>query len=193
MDGTPDWRRWKYVPRVKLWEAVALSLNKDPERIGFYESKWTANELSREFEEFLDRAFIAKRNLEAGRIERKTLVLNNPYECMVDIGEFAAFAISVEWQIPDELASLAKRQQASVARNDRQEVGTRERETLLKMVLGMAIAGYSYEPEAAYSAIIAEIASDLARCGIATTDDTIRKWLKRAAEEVEWHLPSDKR
>ena len=64
------------------------------------------------------------------------------------------------------------------------ELGTRERETLLKLVIGMAIEGYRHSPEAARSDAPAEIASDLAKHGISVTDDTVRKWLKEAAHTV---------
>ncbi len=64
------------------------------------------------------------------------------------------------------------------------ELGTRERDTLLKLVIGMAVAGYGYAPNAARSEVPAEIASDLGKHGISVTDDTVRKWLKAAAAAV---------
>lgn len=70
-----------------------------------------------------------------------------------------------------------------VAADDRQ-MGTRERDTLLKLVVGMAVEAYRYDPNAARSAIPAEIASDLAKHGVAVTDDTVRKYLKEAAATV---------
>lgn len=63
-------------------------------------------------------------------------------------------------------------------------LGTRERETLLKLVLGMAIEGYRFDPRAARNEAPAEIASDLAKHGMQLSDDTVRKWLKEAANSV---------
>lgn len=63
-------------------------------------------------------------------------------------------------------------------------LSTREKRTLLKLVIGMAIGGYTYNPEAARSSASTEIASDLAEHGISLDDDTVRKWLKEAAETV---------
>ena len=54
-------------------------------------------------------------------------------------------------------------------------LGTRERETLLKMVLGMAAGGYAFDPAAARSEATAQIVSDLEERGIGVTDDTVRK------------------
>jgi hypothetical protein len=59
---------------------------------------------------------------------------------------------------------------------------TRERETLLTIVLGMAIGGYGYEPRASRSPTAREISDDLTKAGLSVSDDTIRKYLREAAE-----------
>jgi hypothetical protein len=62
------------------------------------------------------------------------------------------------------------------------ELKTRERESLLKLVIGMALAGYKYDPKAARSPVIIEIADDLAKAGVALDSDTVRKYLQEARE-----------
>lgn len=61
-------------------------------------------------------------------------------------------------------------------------VATRERESLLKLVIGMAVGGYGFDPKASRSPIPAQIASDLQTRGLSMTDDTIRKYLREGAE-----------
>ena len=61
-------------------------------------------------------------------------------------------------------------------------LGTRERDSLLKLVIGMAMGGYGYVPSANRSDQPATIEADLARLGVSLDVDTIRKWLKRGAE-----------
>lgn len=61
-------------------------------------------------------------------------------------------------------------------------VSTTERNTLLKLVIGMAVEGYKYDPKASKSTTPKEIADDLAGLGITITDDTVRKYLKEAAQ-----------
>jgi hypothetical protein len=61
-------------------------------------------------------------------------------------------------------------------------LGTRERDSLLKLVIGMALGGYGYDPTAARSAQPATIASDLAVNGVPLDVDTVRKWLRAAAQ-----------
>lgn len=63
-------------------------------------------------------------------------------------------------------------------------LSTRERDTLLKLVIGMAIEGYRYSPEAARNEATGQIAGDLEKLGIAVGDDTVRKWLNVAATTV---------
>src|SRR5205814_10371881 len=59
---------------------------------------------------------------------------------------------------------------------------SRENQTLLKLVIGMAIQGYKYDPIAKRSDIPNEIARDLQALGLKIDDDTVRKWLRLAAD-----------
>lgn len=60
----------------------------------------------------------------------------------------------------------------------------RERDTLLKLAVGMAVAGYRYDPKAAKSTVPKEISDDLAKLGMVVSDETVRKYLKVAVETV---------
>jgi hypothetical protein len=71
---------------------------------------------------------------------------------------------------------------ASVPAGSPEPLGARERESLLKLIIGMAVFGYGYVPTAPRSQKPGEIAEDLARAGVALDVDTVRKWLKEAAE-----------
>jgi hypothetical protein len=88
------------------------------------------------------------------------------------------------------LARLNERQDLQGApRIDPKEkqLTTRERESLLKLVIGMAIKGYSLDPNASRSPVAREIAGDLALVGVELDEDTVRKYLTEAKEL----LPSD--
>jgi hypothetical protein len=60
-------------------------------------------------------------------------------------------------------------------------IDTKERESLLKLVIGMAVKGYGYDYKASKSKTPKEIESDLNLLGLNLSDDTIRKYLKEAA------------
>jgi hypothetical protein len=61
-------------------------------------------------------------------------------------------------------------------------LSTRERDSLLKLVIGMSIGGYGYDPGATRSEQPSVIATDLATNGVGLDVDTVRKWLKQASE-----------
>ena len=61
---------------------------------------------------------------------------------------------------------------------------TSERDSLLKLVIGMAMKGYSYDPTAKKNSAVADIAADLALLGLPLGDDTIRKYLKQGNEQL---------
>ena len=59
---------------------------------------------------------------------------------------------------------------------------TRERDTVLKLVIGMAISGYKYNSDAARNDAIGEISRDLESLGISLDQNTIRKWITEASK-----------
>jgi len=69
------------------------------------------------------------------------------------------------------------------ARTDTEKpLGTKESESLLKLVIGMAVGGYRYDPKMQRNATTKDIADDLEEAGVALDRDTILKWLREAGE-----------
>jgi len=82
--------------------------------------------------------------------------------------------------LSDRIAELEKAQALASASD--KPLGVRERESLLKLVIGMAVEGYRYDARIERSPHVAEIASDLENAGVSLDVDTVRKWLRAAAE-----------
>lgn len=61
-------------------------------------------------------------------------------------------------------------------------VSSRERQTLKKILIAMAMDGYGYDPAAARSPFPKELEGIMDRMGLSVSDDTIRAKLKKAAE-----------
>lgn len=60
-------------------------------------------------------------------------------------------------------------------------LGITDKKSVLKMIYGMAVVGYSWDPEAKSSPATKEITTDINEsCNKPITDDTVRKWLKEA-------------
>lgn len=68
------------------------------------------------------------------------------------------------------------------ASREGETIGTRQRESLLKLIIGMAVGGYGYDPRSLRSPIPAQIATDLEIRGLSLSDDTIRKYLREGAD-----------
>lgn len=71
---------------------------------------------------------------------------------------------------------------------DEKPLAAREKNTLLKIIIGMAIKGYGYDPNASKSEIPKRIETALGLLGMDVTDETISKYLKLATAMV---LPKD--
>jgi hypothetical protein len=103
-----NWNKWRFMPEVKIWEGVALSLNIAPE-----EAVKMIVDLGRRVipnvrrgkvaDEFNDRLEVAERCL-----SRKYPVPYSPASLpLVPLAEFADWCQSVGWGIPPELAEMA--------------------------------------------------------------------------------------
>ena len=65
---------------------------------------------------------------------------------------------------------------------------TKERESLQKIAIGLAIKGYGYDPAAGRSSAIKDMVDDMASIGIVISDDTLRKFLRIGLQ----FLPQDR-
>lgn len=70
--------------------------------------------------------------------------------------------------------------ETSLAAKPERGLGAKERESLLKLVIGMATKGYGHDPRASRSPTAKEVAGDLALQGIPLDEDTVRKYLAEA-------------
>lgn len=70
-------------------------------------------------------------------------------------------------------------------------LGTREKEGYLKLIIGMAIDGYGYDPSEARSPLAGELSGNLQKLGISISDDTVRNYLKQAKELLPRDAPKD--
>lgn len=190
-DQKPNWEKWRHVPDVNLWEGVSLSLGMEPEPVHTSPISWYGEELVfKDPKELNERLFVAARNLTSGgSLEPTSIVMGDPARSMVRLRQFAAWVLSLGWPVPPEFAALAPHPRAEGAADTsgpEKPLEGKGRASALKLILGMAIGGYGYDPKATRSPIPKEIADDLLLSGITLTDDTVREWLRVAAQEVEW-------
>ena len=197
-----DFEYWSKAVHWSLDEAIALSFGKEPEKVNWENVKpytkisqfayqyQRRRDLAKRalpwkqlFDPVLPVIFIAwaKRNeldfpaeLEAAVTSRGTQVAD--WKTLHD--EQKARADAAEADFVEVLETLEQMRQAPKTK----ELSTKERESLLKLVIVMALDGYGYDPAASRSPIPKEIADQLATRGLSLDVDTVRKFLKEAKE-----------
>jgi len=106
---------------------------------------------------------------------KQTYKVQGVRERSIKPSEVVRWAQVKKYRIPTPLRKLA----SVVSETD--PLRTTERNTLLKLVGGMAAAKYKWQPGVRGSAST-NIADDLNKLGIELTDETVHKWLMAAAE-----------
>lgn len=175
---------WALAPSWRLEEGAALSLRVPPEFVSIdHDVRQLPHEIRRQFERrltFAERAYS----------KRQLLFTPTPRE-FLDWAASVGFPFSEAWEaaVPDEVSE----DEAQVDVEPSAEPTTRERSSLLKLVIGMAVIGYKYDPERDRNEAIKEIADDLDSLGIGMDVKTIRKWLREGAEILpREHLDHDR-
>jgi hypothetical protein len=163
---------------VEVWDGVALSLDIEPSL-----GRATISRLSGDFGKRLE---LARRNVTASFQSDKPLrataiIPGDGTDVPVLLAQFASWAARTFDPIPQELRALAG-PSARPKSDTSVELSTRERETLLQLVIGMAVGGYGYDPDRGRNEATQQIVDDLAQRGISLDADTVRKWLKEGAK-----------
>ena len=105
----PDWEWWGNVDEVTVIEAVALSMDVDPNKLHYRKPPGTMGvvEVRDESPEFDKRFSLAIRNLKV--LEARGRYDVDEFEnCSVKLVKFTAVALSWNWKIPPEMAALAE-------------------------------------------------------------------------------------
>lgn len=113
-------------------------------------------------------------------------------EMKIVVSEVTANVTALQ-QERDDLARQAEqlRSQIEELAPEGKPIGTRERGTLLKLIIGMAIGGYRYNPKSERNSATTDIIGDLERLGIEIGHDTVLKKLREAAGLLPQALPDE--
>jgi hypothetical protein len=107
----------------------------------------------------------------------------------------------VELDVPEQLLAAADKyhvlgigKKSRLGRSkaaDDKPLDARERSTMLKMIIALAIKGYGYDPSAERSAIPSEIESDMNLLGVGINLETIRKYLRTGSALLDDEVLED--
>jgi len=173
---------------------------------------WTALEAAELMMNFAP-GYLAERGTLAQKIEMKALATLMERDAEAGVlesakgGKFSPHDIAL-WSLgrSHRLSDLMWKRLGRSSRNKRTPEETEEvaaaveeaplhpktRNTLLRLVLGMAIQKYRFKPGVKNSAA-KNISSDLEEAQIFVSDDTVFKWLSTAVNELDYELPPHKR
>ncbi|AKQ56398.1 Uncharacterised protein [Bordetella hinzii] len=132
--------------------------------------------------------YITERNIESAEAERLRETFNAKREKYKEARRIKKYHENFypSGGLPDDSVLVVRTQvldefKQTLVEPETKEIGTRERDTLYKIIIGMAIRGYGHDASAQRSSAIADIARDLEEVGLPVSDDTIRKYMKEAA------------
>jgi len=184
-DRRVRWSVWKHIPDVNVLQAVALSLNIDPQKIRTHGQSWMTGEaVVIEAEEFHDRLQILKANLTyTGDLEITSMQLGGGLGTKITVTSFARWASSLGWIIPDELRELGANVERAplVPPTPDAPLKTKERDTLLILIAALCRhGGIDWNQRGIASAI--ELLTE--QLGARVNDDTIRDVLKDISEAL---------
>jgi hypothetical protein len=115
---TPDWSEWLSLPRVKVWQACALSLDIEPNAMNasahgwmapegvpfFDEENFPSPEVMKEFEK---RARVLLANMANDSFSAPVLNMASPQLHQLRLDEFVRWAVTkAKWEIPEPLKSF---------------------------------------------------------------------------------------
>ena len=180
--------------KVKPWQGCALLLDMNPDDLRFDRNSWMAGPGPAIFDE---RSFPSK-EIKAQFDKRLRLILANlsSFEvssvdmahaglCEMTTAAFAKGALSLDLEMPNELREIGRtddsRRLSPAPVPQEKALAAKERESLLKMVIGMATKGYRYDADAKRTDVTGEISRDLEDLGIGLDPDTVRKFLREGA------------
>ena len=180
-----DYTYWAKMAYWSLEEAVALSLGIDPFIAGSFSDAPIVLGANMGMD-FARRMILVQRAVELGMLVMplipcnfagwvRSLDLEIPGELSVAIASYGFAQKATEIQRKGIVSRIASVSDASFELCSRKSVNT-----LLKLVGGMAMAVYGFDPMGGRSTVVSEIQTDLDLKGINLDLDTIRKWLKEA-------------
>ena len=195
-DTAPNWLYWRQMPHELLWKAVALSCDIDPRRERLADSeywvhraRWGEVETDDRYREFRDRLEIATARI--GELDIAALNMGEASPAQIKLPEFAAWALSMQWKIPQELANMAETgTKANKPAAKDENLGTSERGTVQKLIAGFLAQGYSHDKISKPYAIAREIQTALQSAGLDLSDETIVNWIKQSSPLL---TPANKR
>lgn len=180
-----DFSYWRTMPKLSLHEALMLSVGLDPKSYSHdhlndmqkrkkkYEPLWSALQF------LLDRREVFRRFYPVGVSGYMSMSFPTLKRAMETYG------VELDQEFREALAMRCPdAKHAHETPSTSKSVSSHERETLLKLIAGMATEQYGFDPRHQRSETFKNILEDLDRAGLSMDAKTVRKWVRLAAELI---------
>ena len=202
-----DFIYWSKMQEWSIEEGIALIHGKDPKTVNYSSLKRSAplSDLRKQFDEIIE---LAKRSVKWKKLYDPALpslfikwAKDNGFEAPLELDRqvLKRKGNTVDWK--KQYDDLLKLNNGNVGKADKliadqrnvidglklpihnkSDLNTKEKTSLLKILLGLTLTNYEYNPNASRNSTAREIASDLELQGLSVDEDTIRKWLNQSKE-----------
>ncbi len=197
-----DVEYWGKLPFWNLEEAVSLSFGKNPKTVNITTLKphLQVSDFARKFSERLEHVQRAEITRQLSKFCKPDAFIDWALRMGIDVPwslqkvVFTFLPRQTDWQARFEAEHLLREkaeaevadlraQLKSIGPPQKPDVSPRVKASFQRLILGMAIRGYRYDPRAAKSRAIKDITDDLTLLGIRLDEDTVRKYLSEASAE----------
>jgi hypothetical protein len=172
----PDFSYWAEMPYWTRSEAAILTLGWDPL---IFSGVTIADPATTPWFHSLERMRL--------RIERADFPPSTDRDRVQPI-DYLHWAHRSGIEVPRELADAVSVKVAVSPKaeraNSEAELSETAKRSVLKMVAGMAVNAYGFNPRAPRNTATKQIADDVRKLGLSIDEDTVRKWLSESAELV---------
>ena len=178
---TPDYQYWSSMPRLSLHEATLLSVGAKPEFMTRHElSQLAAGQMPIRWAAL---TYLVQRYQELFRIFPSGETTKRPMAPQAFYEKIKAAGIEIHPLFEEVLARPVP--DAGSTETPTSDIKTIEVDSLFKLIAGMAVEQYGFDPTASRSSAIQNICSDLDGLGISLDPKTVRKWVKKSCEFID--------
>ena len=178
---TPDYQYWSSMPKLSLHEATLLSVGAKPDFMTRHElSQLVSGQMPIRWAAL---AYLTQRYQELFRIFPSGETTKRPMAPQAFYEKINAAGLKIHPLFEEALARPIP--DAGSNETPTSDIKTIEVDSLLKLIAGMAVEQYGFDPTANRSSAIQNISSDLDGLGISLDPKTIRKWVKKSCEFID--------